>query len=66
MLESSDLETREIKLSSQRKTKVLINLRDSGADLHLCFSHMQKGGLRTGLIFLTNLYLILIANLKGF
>ena len=36
------IEYREIKLYMKQKTKVPISLRGSTADLHLCFSCMQK------------------------
>ena len=46
-------EPREIPLSGQRKTKVLlISPRRSAAGLHLCFMHVHKGGfLMTWLIY---------------
>ena len=38
------LETREILLSKQRKTKALINLCRNVVGLRICFSIMQKAG----------------------
>ena len=46
MLDFLGSETRDDTIKAA-KTKMLISLRVSTADLHLCFSHMQKAGFLT-------------------
>ena len=43
-LEILDIESREMILFRQRKTKVMISLHSSAAELCLCISHIQKTG----------------------